>query len=107
MGLAALAVVFLLVAVLGVAIVYGFFIGIVRGSAVLWRFLVGGSEEKVLSSPPCWETNRCPETVREKCPAHLQWAEKLPCWLTNLTNEGRLRVNCLTCPRFSVTDLAA
>ena len=111
MGLAALMVGLLIAGVLVVSIAYGVILGLMRLGEFLWRLLVEEPEmaptSGALATAPCWEAKGCPPAVREACPAYQQRQEDLPCWLTNMRTEGRLRVSCLTCSRFSVADLVA
>lgn len=113
MGLAALFVGVLIAVAIAVAIVYGTFVGLVRAGQAIWKFLVpeeaedlAASEEET-SAVPCWEEKDCPPSVRDACPAYIRRTEGLPCWLTNMRAEGRLKVSCLTCARFNVADLVA
>lgn len=114
MGFAALVVGGLIALAIATAIVYGIFVGLARFARFLWHLLVGpeaqaegaaGREEGV-PTPPCWEEKDCPPAARGTCPAYLQ-KDGLPCWLANMKAEGRLRVDCLTCRRFSLADLLA
>ncbi len=113
MGLAALVVVAVIALAIAVSIVYGTFVGLARLGQFLWRLLVapeGGRNAEVATaraSPICWEEKQCPPPVREACPAYVQRAETLSCWLTNLRAEGGLRPACFSCSLFSIRDLVA
>ncbi len=113
MGLAALAVGAMIAVAIAMCIVYGTFVGLARFGRFLWRLLVvpeGGRNagvEGARASPICWNEKQCPPPVREACPAYVQRAEALPCWLTNLRAEGRPRPACFSCNLFSIRDLVA
>ena len=114
MGLAALFTGVLILLAVIATVLYGTYVGIVRGGALVWRFLLGETEgrEVIYSSngtpsTPCWEDENCPPAAREACPAYAHWDEELPCWLATLRNEGRLRLGCLTCNRLKVADVVA
>ena len=114
MGLAALFVGVVAAVTIVITIVYGATVGLVSLGRSLWRFLaVGptgdgvGAVAKASATLPCFQEKDCPPSVREECPVYLQWDEDLPCWLTALRAENRLRPSCLTCSRFKVTDLVA
>ena len=114
MGLAAIFVGGLIALAIVVAIIYGAFVGLMRFGRFLWWLLVGpeaqvgaiGSAGEEALRLPCWQEKNCPAQVRETCPAYLQKGN-LPCWLATLRDEGRLRVDCLACKRFSVADMMA
>lgn len=113
MGIAALFVGILVALAIVSAIVYGTVVGLAHGWRFLWRNLVqeqgspiewDSGQARVV---PCWEEKECPPSVRQACPAYLRRQEDLPCWLANLQSEGKLRVSCLTCERFSIKELVA
>ena len=111
MGLAAIFMGALIALALLVAVAYGMYIGLARAGLWLWRLLLGevaeADAEVSAASVPCWEEKQCSTSLREVCPAYIRSDDDLPCWLTNLRAEGKLRVECLTCHRFSVAELVA
>ena len=114
MGLAALFAGVLIVLALAVAILYGTYLGLVRGGQWVWRFLLGQSLDQQVPysdrdplSIACWGDKDCPSSLRDACAAFIQAAEGLPCWVANLRAEGKLRPACLPCHRFKVTHLVA
>ncbi len=113
MGIAALFVGILVAVVIVSAIVYGTVIGLAHGWRFLWRNLMEDQGSRIEMAEgqakelPCWEEKECPPSVRQACPAYLRRKEGLPCWLANLQSEGKLRVSCLTCERFSIKELVA
>ena len=100
--------------VLLAAILYGTYLGVVRGGTLVWRFLLDQSEERDGLCPdnggmskPCWEAKNCPPATLKACPIFARRDEETPCWVTSLRNNGRLRLGCQSCNRFSLADVVA
>ena len=47
----------------------------------------------------CWILKNCDEEKRARCPAYRR--QGIPCWQARMIEEGKLPVDCPTCPQYT------